>query len=161
MKMGMRLSLLGLVAGLALYGTSAFADQTITVSLWDHPGTAMSMTHAMGMNGDPTTAAMGITADVTTVAAGEVTFNVTNASQSAIHEMVVVPLSSPDATLPYDATTMTVDEAAAGTIGEVSELAPGTTGTVTLHLDPGTYALICNIPGHYSAGMWTTITVTP
>ena len=44
-------------------------------------------------------------------------------------------------------------------LGEVSELDPGKSGTLTLKLDPGTYMLFCNIPGHYMAGMWTTVTV--
>lgn len=158
--MKMRLYALGLAAGLALFGTAAFADQTVTVSLWDHPGVAMSMNHGMGMNGDPATASMGITVDAATVPAGEVTFRVTNASMNMIHEMVVVPLSA-DGTLPYDATAMMVDEDGAGAIGEVSELDPGATGTVTLHLAAGTYVLICNVPGHYAGGMWTTIMVTP
>lgn len=158
--MKMRLYALGLAAGLALFGTSAFADQTVTVSLWDHPGVAMSMNHGMGMNGDPATASMGITVDAATVPAGEVTFRVTNESMNMIHEMVVVPLSA-DGTLPYDATAMMVDEDGAGAIGEVSELDPGATGTVTLHLAAGTYVLICNVPGHYAGGMWTTITVMP
>jgi len=160
MKIGMKLYALGLVAGMVLFGNSAMAEETINVSLWDHPGVAMSMTHAMGMNADPATASMGITVDTATVAAGEVTFNVTNESANMIHEMVVVPLS-PDGTLPYDATAMMVDEDGAGAIGEVSELDPGASGSVTLHLSAGTYVLICNIPGHYAGGMWTVITVTP
>ncbi len=161
MKIGMKLSALGLVAGLVLLGNSAMAEETINVSLWDRPGVAMSMGHAMGRNADPATASMGITVDMANVAAGEVTFNVTNSSANMIHEMVVVPLAAPGAPLPYDATAMMVDEDAAGAIGEVAELDPGATGTVTLHLDPGTYALICNVPGHYAGGMWTTITVAP
>jgi uncharacterized cupredoxin-like copper-binding protein len=52
-----------------------------------------------------------------------------------------------------------VNEDAAGHLGEVSELDPGQSGSLSMKLDPGTYMLFCNVPGHYMAGMWTTITV--
>ena len=32
--------------------------------------------------------------------------------------------------------------------------------TLTLSLPPGQYALICNIPGHYMAGMHAALTVS-
>ena len=31
---------------------------------------------------------------------------------------------------------------------------------LTLVLKPGKYLLICNVPGHYSAGMWSEFEVT-
>ena len=51
------------------------------------------------------------------------------------------------------------NEDAAGHLGEVSELDPGKSGSLSMKLDPGTYMLLCNVAGHYMAGMWTTITV--
>lgn len=36
---------------------------------------------------------------------------------------------------------------------------PGAVGWVTLHLPAGTYELVCNLPGHYAAGMYTGLTV--
>ena len=39
-------------------------------------------------------------------------------------------------------------------------IAPGAAGWVTLHLDPGRYELICNLPGHYAAGMYAELDVT-
>jgi hypothetical protein len=44
--------------------------------------------------------------------------------------------------------------------GEVSELDPGKSGSVTVALKAGKYLLICNVPGHFGAGMWTEFTVT-
>ena len=102
---------------------------------------------------------MGLAVNVKEVPAGEVTFNVTNTSSDAEHEMVVTKLSGPDGTLPYDDGNMRVDEEAAGSLGEVSELPYGQSGSLTVTLDPGTYVLYCNIPGHYAAGMWTRIVV--
>jgi uncharacterized cupredoxin-like copper-binding protein len=37
---------------------------------------------------------------------------------------------------------------------------PNAEKTITLDLKPGVYLLICNVPGHYAAGMWTPLTVT-
>ena len=34
------------------------------------------------------------------------------------------------------------------------EVEPGEEAVATVELEPGTYALICNIPGHYEQGMW-------
>jgi uncharacterized cupredoxin-like copper-binding protein len=36
----------------------------------------------------------------------------------------------------------------------------GTTGWTTTTLPPGHYELICNIAGHYGAGMYTELDVT-
>jgi uncharacterized cupredoxin-like copper-binding protein len=44
--------------------------------------------------------------------------------------------------------------------GEVSELNPGATGSLTVALKPGRYLLICNVPGHFASGMWTEFEVT-
>jgi uncharacterized cupredoxin-like copper-binding protein len=43
--------------------------------------------------------------------------------------------------------------------GEGDGIAPGESGWVTLQLAPGRYELICNLAGHYAAGMWTTLVV--
>jgi uncharacterized cupredoxin-like copper-binding protein len=94
-----------------------------------------------------------------TAKAGAITFNVTNTSKDLIHEMLVVPVTA-GKPLPYLAKQMTVDETKVRSKGEVSELGPGKTGTVTVTLTPGTYVLLCNQPGHYEAGMWAVFTVT-
>ena len=39
-------------------------------------------------------------------------------------------------------------------------IAPGTSGWTTLTLPPGCYELICNIAGHYGAGMYAVLDVT-
>ena len=35
----------------------------------------------------------------------------------------------------------------------------GETDSVIADLGPGTYAMVCNIPGHYAAGMWGSLTI--
>jgi uncharacterized cupredoxin-like copper-binding protein len=53
-----------------------------------------------------------------------------------------------------------VDEGAAGElIGRTETLSPGKTKTVTFDLVPGDYVLLCNLLGHYDAGMFTGFTV--
>lgn len=60
-----------------------------------------------------------------------------------------------------------IDES--GGLGEASRtcaggagdgIAAGATGWTTLRLDPGRYELVCNLPGHYAAGMYTELDVT-
>jgi len=69
-------------------------------------------------------------------------------------------LQDPSKALPYLANENRVDEDKSGDKGEVSELEPGKWGSLTVTLEPGKYLLICNVPGHYGAGMWTEFAVT-
>jgi uncharacterized cupredoxin-like copper-binding protein len=151
---------------LALPFQAAFAaDSTIKVSLWDKGADSLVVDDAhMAMTGKMdmammSTGTMGIKVDVAEVPAGNVTFAVTNDSKDIIHEMILSPVPAGGADLPYVAADMKVDEDAAGHLGEVSELDPGKSGSLTVELKPGTYVLFCNIPGHFVDGMWTVITV--
>jgi len=57
-----------------------------------------------------------------------------------------------------------------GKVGEVQPVCPtdsGVDGTVpggisqvTLTLAPGSYEVVCNLPGHYRSGMYATLTVS-
>lgn len=150
---------LALVAGLAFSG-SALAASTVHVKLTDsNVDAALVGDMGMNMGADMSKAVMFVTADVTTVPAGDVTFEVANEAKGFVHEMIVAKAPADGTVLPYDANTALVNEDAAGALGEVSELNPGKSGSVTLTLEPGTYVLFCNLKGHYMAGMWTTITV--
>lgn len=104
---------------------------------------------------------MAVRADHSSVKAGEVHFTVTNWSQGIVHEMIVVAVDNPDAPLPYDYNTGRVAEDQVKSLGEVGDLRPNATGTLDVNLAPGSYLLICNVPGHYAAGMVTDLTVTP
>ena len=53
-----------------------------------------------------------------------------------------------------------VDEEQINDRGEVSELDPGQSGSLSLNLKSGTYMLLCNVAGHYKAGMYTLIHVS-
>ena len=164
------LGLIGLLAG----NLAAAEGTTVHVSLWDKGRMAdrmmgmlsempAAMQMGMGMGGamdQMGMAPMGVQTDVSTVPAGEVTFVVLNESASVVHEMLVAPAGADGQPLPYEVDNYRVDEDAAGHLGEVSELDPGASGSLTLTLEPGSYILFCNVPGHYVLGMWTLITVT-
>ena len=143
------------------------ADAVIKVSLWDKAdmmgkmdmGKSMGMGMGPGMHRKMGMGPMGINVDTATAAAGKVTFEVTNISKETIHEMIVAPIENVDVVLPYNANENRVDEEAAKDLGEVAELEPGKSGSLTLELKPGLYVLYCNIPGHFMAGMWTVLAV--
>ena len=109
--------------------------------------------------------AMKVIAAKKTLKAGKVTFDVTNLPTSASeHEMIVAKLTKaqeahPDQ-LPYDENAARVYEEKINDRGEVSELQPGHSGSLTLELKPGAYILFCNVPGHYKSGMYTVVHVT-
>jgi uncharacterized cupredoxin-like copper-binding protein len=147
---------IGLVTGLS---HQSRAGETIKVSLVDK-GAAMEMPKdlGMGMGADLSMATMSVVVDKTKVKAGDVTFVVTNDSKEMIHEMLVAP-ADPTKQLPFVTGDLRVDEEAARDLGEVSELDPGKSGSLTINLAPGTDILFCNIAGHYMSGMWTLITV--
>lgn len=145
---------------LAALAMPARADTTVTVSLSDDAGQSpMVDTNGMGMGGDMGKAGMRVLASPAAVPHGPVTFKVTNASHDFVHEMLVVKVTDPSKPLAYDAANAKLNEDQLHSLGEVSELDPGKSGDLTLTLDAGTYALICNQPGHYADGMWTLLTV--
>lgn len=113
----------------------------------------------LGAAGDDKSMAM--TLDAASAKAGPVEFDVTNLSKTKTHEMVVVAVKSKGEKLAYDKKNDTVNELKIKDLGEAADLEPGTKKTLTLTLKPGTYALICNQPGHYRHGMKASFTVTP
>ncbi|MBP2445094.1 cupredoxin domain-containing protein [Rhizobium leguminosarum] len=156
---------LGLVAAMLITGSAGAVEAAarVKVSLWDK-GANMDMPTGLtyaepGLN--LANATMGIKALPGAVKAGKVTFNVKNDSKDTIHEMIVMYLADPGKPLPYIAAENRVDEDKAGDKGEVSELDPGKSGTLTVELKAGKYLLICNVPGHFGAGMWAEFTVNP
>jgi uncharacterized cupredoxin-like copper-binding protein len=159
-----RLALSLALAALPLVGSAAFANAatTVNVSLFDKGG-AMEMATGLAYTGtgtmDMSAATMGIKASPATAKPGVVTFKVTNGSKDTVHEMIVMYMADPTKPLPYLDDEKRVDEDKAGDKGEVSELEPGASGSLTANLKAGSYLLICNVPGHFSAGMWTTFTV--
>ena len=148
---------------LAAASGAAMASTVVHVSLWDKGANMQMVTgeeYAPGVTIDASKATMGVKAMPAQAKAGVVTFKVTNNSKDTIHEMIVMQLDKAGDALPYIAAENRVDEDKAGDKGEVSELDPGASGSLTVALQPGKYLLICNVPGHYASGMWSEFTVT-
>lgn len=110
---------------------------------------------------------MRVFVDRSTVPAGKVSLRVAN-SGSLVHELVVLPLlAGQQVGERAVGADNKVDEA--GSAGEASKscgagagdgIDPGAAGWVTLDLPAGNYELVCNLAGHYTAGMYTELTVT-
>ena len=95
-----------------------------------------------------------------TIKAGQVTFHVTNTDTADTHEFVIFKTDLPAGQLPLDSSN-NVDETAQSLthIDEIPEMAPGDTKDLTVTLQPGNYVAICNLPGHYQAGMFASFSV--
>ncbi|MDQ4489205.1 sulfocyanin-like copper-binding protein [Sinomonas sp. ASV486] len=134
----------------------SFAGPTVKVTLSDMG----SMLGGPRMRGG-----MRLSSDRASVPSGKVSFAVTNAG-SVPHELVILPL--PAGQVPGTRSVGAdgrVDET--GSVGEASAscaegagegILPGASSWVTVELKPGTYELVCNLPGHYWAGMHTVLT---
>ncbi len=92
--------------------------------------------------------------------AGDVKFTIEN--QGTIpHEFIIVKTDFAPGKIPLGPDNRFNEDGDGVFVpGEISEWQPGTTGTVTLKLDPGKYQLLCNIAGHYANGMYTQLTVS-
>jgi uncharacterized cupredoxin-like copper-binding protein len=153
---------LGAAIVMAAVGSTALAATVVKVTLWDK-GAAIAMGTGMGygmtaMNMPKAT--MGVTAAPASAPTGVVSFQVTNTSKDTVHEMILVYLADPKAPLAYSEKDSKLDEDKIGYVAEVSELDPGKSGTLTKVLKAGEYLLVCNVAGHFMAGMWTKFEVT-
>ena len=102
-----------------------------------------------------------VRADAATVHAGPVTFTFRNTG-TVIHEMLLTRTDIAPGRISVDPATnkFNEDDPASKVVDEISELDPGKTGSLTIDLAPGTYQLVCNVPGHYADGMYLSFTVT-
>ena len=149
--------------------TPALAGTVVDVTLADMGGGMMGGPSGPGsmMGGSRGMGVARVLASPAIVPAGTVSLRVVNQG-AATHELVVLPLPAGQ---PAGARAVgadgQVDET--GSLGESSRscgagegdgIAAGTTGWVTLTLEPGRYELACNLPGHYAAGMYAELDVT-
>ena len=130
------------------------------------PGTTVNVTLTNMGRGMMSGGMMRIFVDRPQVPAGQVSFRVANTG-SLVHELVVLtlPAGQPVGER-YIGSDNRIDET--GSLGEASKtcgsgagdgIDPGAVGWVTLNLAPGNYELVCNLPGHYAAGMYAELTV--
>jgi uncharacterized cupredoxin-like copper-binding protein len=136
------------------------------------PGTVIDVTLTnMGggamMRGSATGGMMRVLVNKDQAAAGTVSLRVANTG-SLVHELIVLPLAGGqqvgDRAVGAD---NRVDET--GSVGEASHtcaagagdgIDPGALSWVTVSLTAGRYELLCNLAGHYAAGMYTELTVS-
>jgi uncharacterized cupredoxin-like copper-binding protein len=92
-------------------------------------------------------------------AAGELTFEgVNEGTRTHEFEIFAVPEGVDANALPVEDNVALADEMLE-VIDEVEDIAPGTSATLQVDLQPGNYAVLCNLSGHYANGMHTTFTV--
>src|SRR3954453_21610546 len=82
------------------------------------------------------------------VSAGKVSFNVKNKGHME-HELVVIKTNTSASKLKVSGNRAS-DK---GSVGEIEDIAAGKSKKHTFNLKKGHYVLICNLPGHYKAGM--------
>ncbi|MDQ2748673.1 MAG: hypothetical protein M3Y44_03955 [Actinomycetota bacterium] len=110
---------------------------------------------------------MHVTVAPKSVSSGTASLRVHNTGYLT-HELVVLPLASGQAAgsrVPGSDGRVAED----GSLGEASAscasgtgrgITAGSTGWVTLNLPAGRYEILCNLPGHYAAGMYTELLAT-
>ena len=89
-----------------------------------------------------------IVSDHATVPAGRTVFGIRNHASMA-HEVKVIKTDADPDKLPVDS----AKASEAGKVGELLNIAAGTSRKLVVDLVPGKYVLICNIAGHYQLGM--------
>ena len=92
--------------------------------------------------------------------AGDVIFRIANLKGQVLHQLLIVQTDMPAGQLPLGANSK-VDESGLKVVGRADQVDVGKLATLTAHLAPGHYVLLCNIVGHYQLGMHADFTVTP
>ena len=99
-----------------------------------------------------------VSVDASGAKPGEITFIVSNEG-SIPHEFLVVRTDVPLGQIPVEGDRFSEEDEALVMVDEIPEYEPGTTQELRVTLEAGTYQLVCNIAGHYSAGMHTSFVV--
>lgn len=96
-----------------------------------------------------------------TAEAGPTTIEAPNEG-SVEHELVLFKSDKNPAKLPTEANGEVDEEKLdkeAEEAGEIADVEAGDTKSEEFELTPGKYVMFCNLPGHYAAGMYGTLTV--
>ena len=94
--------------------------------------------------------------------AGQVNFSITNIG-TIQHELLVFKSDLAPSAYPVDKNGHIIeDDPGITLVSDGDNIDPGKTQTRTVDLtQPGTYLFVCNIPGHFKAGMFSVVTVAP
>jgi uncharacterized cupredoxin-like copper-binding protein len=102
---------------------------------------------------------MTVTPSSTNVPSGKYTVAITNAGKIS-HELLVFHTDIAPANLPVGSDGKVAEDAPGFKISDGDNLDPGASQSRVIDLSqPGTYLFVCNLPGHFTAGMHTTVTV--
>ena len=139
---------------LARCGPAHDVGTVVHVTLSDAGGAMMG-------GGSPMMVSLSVSPN--TLSAGTVTFIATNVG-SLNHELLVLPASADGVGTRAVGSDGKIDESSSR--GEASTscgsgpgrgISPGTTSWVTLHIKPGNYELLCDLPWHYANGMFAAL----
>ena len=142
------------VAALALGTVACSSSSSSSTSAG---GTTTSSSSEGGATVSATEKDFAITLDPTEASAGEVTFDISNEGPSAHEFLVVASDEAPDS---FQAEDGVVPEDSLDVVDEAEDIAPSTTTDLTVDLEAGSYVIMCNLPGHYEAGMHAGFTVS-
>lgn len=92
-----------------------------------------------------------------TFASGDITFGIQNDGPSA-HEFVIIRSDEKPDELPVENGLIPEDQV--DLVDEAEDIAPGTNTTLSVNLAAGSYVLVCNLSGHYEAGVYAGFSVT-
>jgi uncharacterized cupredoxin-like copper-binding protein len=96
-----------------------------------------------------------------TIRSGKTDLTITNIGAIA-HELLVFKSDRDPSAYPTDGAGNIIEEGAGVTlVSDGENIDPGGTQARTVDLAPGKYLFVCNIAGHFKAGMFTVVTVTP
>jgi len=95
------------------------------------------------------------------IPAGTATFTISN-NGTIPHELLVFKSDLAPSAYPVDKSGDIVEDGPGiSLLSDGDNIDPGGSQTRAVDLVPGTYLFVCNIPGHFKAGMFTVVTVSP
>jgi uncharacterized cupredoxin-like copper-binding protein len=97
-----------------------------------------------------------IVLDAGSAPSGRVAFEILNRGE-LLHEVEIFSGARSGQTLPVRSSI--ADTTGLTLVDEVENILADSAADLVVDLDPGTYLVICNMPAHYEAGMWTYLTI--
>jgi uncharacterized cupredoxin-like copper-binding protein len=97
-----------------------------------------------------------VTLDPTSGVAGSLTFAATN-DGSDTHEIEIFSGDVDPSTLPIEGNVASTESLTL--VDEIEDITPGSSADLTVDLDAGAYVVMCNLPGHFERGMYSSFEV--
>ena len=150
-------ALLVAAVGLSACGSSSSSSSAATSAPASTTAPATTTAATTGATSIPVTLTeYKIKPAATSAPAGHVSFNVTNSGQLK-HQFTIIRTTKSAATV---LSKQNPNDDIPGARGEIASIAPGASKTLVIkNLKAGHYAIVCALPGHYQAGMYTDFTV--